>query len=185
MKTDDVKQTWSDKRDREGKVHEPRILELDESKWWTASVFQVNKRNFPELVEQILDVLRPYIRRQIAHVDPAIRPAVRHPPYLPPKHAKITKKTQTNRQAQRNVKYGAQAENTTTTGNNKNDASFRPFSGSLGKMNQWGSRIGERFAPRGRKRLMTRADRLNRFISGKIKLKNIKKQTEKVDQYVL
>ena len=50
----------------------PWILELDERKWRSSSVLQVDEGDLAELVEQILDVFRADVRRQVSDVDAAL-----------------------------------------------------------------------------------------------------------------
>jgi len=52
--------------------YSPRIFELNKSKWRTTPILQVDKCNFAELVEQILDVLGADVRRQVTHINAAL-----------------------------------------------------------------------------------------------------------------
>lgn len=63
----------------------PWIVEFNESERRAPAVFQVDESNFTELVEEILDVLRTDVRRQITHVYSAfVSAAVRHDTYCFP-----------------------------------------------------------------------------------------------------
>ena len=50
----------------------PGILELHECERWTTPVLQINEDNLAVLVKQVLHVLAADVRRQVAHVDPAL-----------------------------------------------------------------------------------------------------------------
>lgn len=66
-------------------VNSPWIVEFNESERRAPTVFQVDESNFTELVEEILNVLRTNVRRQIADVYSAlVSAAVRHDTYCFP-----------------------------------------------------------------------------------------------------
>lgn len=54
------------------------ILKLHKGKRWSASILQVYKRDFAELIKQVLNIFGANVGRKITHVDSAIVSATRH-----------------------------------------------------------------------------------------------------------